>query len=388
MSGVLVHEWLQSNGGSENVFDALSEAFPDAARVCMWNDSGGRFTDIDETVLARTPLRRSKLAALPFMPFVWRNLPARDADWILCSSHVFAHHARFAGPARDVPKLVYAHTPARYVWAPQFDDRGAGLTARAASAILKPLDRARAGEATAIAANSRFVAARIADAWGREADVVYPPVDVDTFMSAPPVLDAADQAVLDSLPADFLLGVSRFVPYKRMEAVIDAGIAANAPVVLAGAGPDEARLRELAREHPGAVSFVARPSQPLLRVLYRRARALVFAAIEDFGIVPVEAMASGTPVIANAVGGASESVLDGTTGALVHTWSRDELRAALDRADRVQAADCVDRAIEFDTQVFIDRMRGWVTTHVDRASMPDLAELQGELRAWRTRAAG
>ncbi len=371
MSGVLVHEWLQSNGGSENVFDVLTTAFPDAARVCMWNDSDGRFTDIDETVLARTPLRRSKVAALPFMPFVWRNLPAREADWILCSSHVFAHHARFAGPARDAPKLVYAHTPARYVWVPELDDRGASLAARAASSILKPLDRKRAGEAVAIAANSHFVAARVADKWGRDADVIYPPVDVGTFMQEQPVLDAADQAVLDSLPADFLLGVSRFVPYKRLEAVIDAGIAADEPVVLAGAGPDEARLRELARQHPGAVSFVDRPSLPLLRVLYRRARALVFAPIEDFGIVPVEAMASGTPVIANAVGGAAESVLDGKTGALVHTWEPDELREALERADRVRAEDCVARAREFDTQVFIDKMRAWVPLHVDAAAPPD-----------------
>lgn len=367
MSGVLVHEWLQSNGGSENVFDVLTEAFPDAARVCMWNDSNGRFTDIDETVLARTPLRRSKVAALPFMPFVWRNLPARDADWILCSSHVFAHHARFAGPARDAPKLVYAHTPARYVWVPELDDRGAGMAARAASSLLKPLDRKRAGEAVAIAANSRFVAARIAEKWGRDADVIYPPVDVQTFMQEPDELGAADRATLASLPKDFLLGVSRFVPYKRLEAVIDAGIAANEPVVLAGAGPDEARLRDLARRHPGAVSFVDHPSLSLLRALYRRARALVFAPIEDFGIVPVEAMASGTPVIANAIGGAAESVLDGRTGALVSTWSPDELRAALERTDRVRAEDCVARAREFDTQVFIDRMQTWVGQHVEAA---------------------
>jgi glycosyltransferase involved in cell wall biosynthesis len=184
-------------------------------------------------------------------------------------------------------------------------------------------------------------------------------------MQEPEELGAADSATLAALPKDFLLGVSRFVPYKRLEAVIDAGIAADQPVVLAGAGPDEARLRELAHQHPGAVSFVDHPSLPLLRVLYRRARALVFAPI--FGIVPVEAMASGTPVIANAIGGAAESVLDGKTGALVSTWSPDELRAALERTDRVRAEDCVARAREFDTQVFIDRMQTWVRQHVEAA---------------------
>ena len=144
VSGILVHEWLARHGGSENVFEVLSGVFPDAERFCLWNDSDGRFENVHETVLARTPLRRSKAAALPFMPAVWRHLPARDADWVLTSSHLFAHHARFAGPARHAPKLVYAHTPARYVWTPELDGRGSGLAARAASALLKPIDRKRA----------------------------------------------------------------------------------------------------------------------------------------------------------------------------------------------------------------------------------------------------
>src|SRR4051794_6621715 len=205
VSGIIVHEWLQSNGGSENVFDVLSAAFPDAARLCLWNDSEGRFTDVDETILARTPLRKHKALALPLMPFVWRNLPARDADWVLCSSHAFAHHARFAGPARYAPKLVYVHTPARYVWTPELDGRGDGVTARVASALLKPLDRRRAQEATAIAANRKFVAARIQDKWGLDAEVISPPVDVTTFASEPARLGVRDQVILDSLPADFLL---------------------------------------------------------------------------------------------------------------------------------------------------------------------------------------
>ena len=93
--------------------------------------------------------------------------------------------------------------------------------------------------------------------------------------------------------------------------------------------------------HPGAVSFVHQPSFPLLQALYRRARALVFAPVEDFGIVPVEAMASGTPVIANAVGGAAESVIDGKTGVHVHEWTRAELSDAVERASALSAADCV-----------------------------------------------
>lgn len=368
MSGIIVHEWLQSNGGSENVFDVLSRTFPDAERFCLWNDSAGRFEGVEETWLARTPLRHSKVASLPVMPTVWRHLPAREADWILCSSHAFAHHARFAGPARDAPKLVYAHTPARYVWVPELDGRGVSRASRAVAGMLKPIDRHRAREATAIAANSRFIASRIADKWDREAEVIYPPVDVSAFAATPQLLSDADQATLDALPADFLLGVSRFVPYKRLEAVIDAGIASGAPVVLAGAGPEEKRLRHHALGHPGAVSFVEKPSLPLLQALYRRARALVFAPVEDFGIVPVEAMASGTPVIANAIGGAAESVVDGVTGAHVHEWSISELREAVDRVAGLSAADCVARAYDFDNGVFQGAMRDWVSRHTGESA--------------------
>ncbi|WES62917.1 glycosyltransferase [Microbacter sp. GSS18] len=362
MAGLIVHEWLEASGGSENVFETLVQTFPDAGRVCLWNDSGGRFADVEETVLARTPLRRSKALALPFMPAVWRSLPERDADWILASSHVFAHHVRFGGPARDVPKLVYAHTPARYVWVPELDQRGDSLAARAMSAALKPIDRRRAGEATAIAANSRYIAARIAEKWDREAEVIYPPVDVGAF-AAPLDLTDQEQRALDALPSEFLLGVSRFVPYKRLDAVIEAGLASGMPVVLAGAGPEERHLREIGARAGIPVVLVHQPSYALLRAIYRRASALVFAPVEDFGIVPVEAMASGTPVIANAVGGASESVIEGVTGAHVATWKRGELRDAVARALEARPQDCIARAADFDTSVFTSRIRSFVGTH-------------------------
>ncbi|GAA5204808.1 glycosyltransferase [Microbacterium jejuense] len=372
MAGILVHEWLARHGGSENVFEVLSNTFPDADRFCLWNNSEGRFEGVHETILARTPLRRSKAAALPFMPVAWRHLPERDADWILASSHLFAHQARFGGPAREAPKLVYAHTPARYVWTPELDGRGAGPAARAVSTLLKPIDRKRAAEPVAIAANSAFIAQRIADTWQREATVIHPPVDVSALTAPPEELRPADRATLAALPPEFLLGVSRFVPYKRLDRVIDAGIAAGLPVVLAGGGPDEDRLRALAAEQGEWVVFVRDPSSGLLAELYRRALALIFPAIEDFGIMPVEAMATGTPVVASAVGGTAETVVDGATGALVHDWERGELATAVERAVSMDAAACVARAQEFDTSVFVDRVTAWVaaTTGSDVATSP------------------
>lgn len=366
MAGILIHEWLAHTGGSENVFEVLSTIFPDAERFCLWNESEGRFSDVQETMLAKTPLRHHRMLAVPFMPLAWRFLPRRDADWILCSTHLFSHHARFSGPARDVPKLVYAYTPARYIWVPELDGRGSSPVARAVSAALKPIDKRRAAEATAIAGDSKFVVDRIAATWEREATVIYPPVDVARFTSADDELSPEDEAVLATLPADYLLGMSRFIPYKRLDLVIEAGVAADAPVVLAGEGPDEPRLRELAALHPGKVTFVKRPSFPLLRELYRRARAFVFAPIEDFGIVPVEAMAMGTPVVANGIGGASETVVDGLTGAHVHDWSPSGLREAVERASAARPEDCQARALAFDTPVFIERMRTWVEQETTR----------------------
>ncbi|MEW2013644.1 MULTISPECIES: glycosyltransferase [Microbacterium] len=360
MAGILVHEWLAERGGSENVFEVLSETFPDAERWCLWNDSNGRFEGVNETVLARSPLRGKKALSVPFMPLAWRMLPERDADWVLVSSHAFAHHARFRGPARDVPKLVYAHTPARYVWVPEADGRGRGLPARALSSALRPLDRARAQEPVAIAANSQYVADRILNTWGREAEVIYPPVDVDRFASEPDLRER-DLRILKALPDRFVLGASRFVEYKRLEEAIRVGALADIPVVLAGGGPDEARLRAVAESSAAAVHFVSDPSQALLSALYRRAALLVFAPIEDFGIMPVEAMASGTPVLVNAVGGAAESVIDGVTGAHVREWADlSEVNVSIGRALTSAPEDCLRRAGAFGVKVFQDKISTWV----------------------------
>ena len=360
MTGILVHEWLSPTGGSENVFEELIRTFPDAETWCLWNASEGRFLGVQETFLARTPLKGRKAASVPFMPLAWRTLPSREADWILCSSHAFAHQARFSGAARDAPKLVYAHTPARYVWVPETDQRGDRVMARAVSGLMRPLDRRRAREAHAIAANSRYVAERVANTWEREAKVIYPPVDVARF-AAEPALSSEELHILESLPETFVLGASRFVPYKRLEDALRAGAVTGTPVVLAGGGPDELRLRALAHESAVPVHFVVDPSHDLLNALYRRAAVFIFAPVEDFGIMPVEAMAAGTPVVVNARGGAAESVMDGVTGAHVHDWADSELRRAVETAAGVDRRDVSARAADFGVDVFREGVATWVS---------------------------
>lgn len=357
MPGLIVHEWLERHGGAERVVDAMMSAFPDADLQVLWNDDPGRYPGrrVLETPLARTPLRGHKALSLPVMPMAWRSLP-RTYDWLLVSSHAFAHHARLQ--RADVPKLVYVHSPARYLWVPHLDGRGGHPAARVLAPALRALDRHRAREAVALAANSHYIGRRIASAWGRDSVVIHPPVDV-AALSEPEVLSPAEQRIVDHLPDEFVLGVSRFVPYKRLDVVIATGEAAGVPVVLAGSGPLRDALHDRGAAASVPVRIVDSPSTPMVRALLRRARVVVFPPVEDFGIVPVEAMAAGTPVIANAEGGAPESVVDGLTGVLVHDFEPATLRTAYETARALDPDACRARAAVFSGDAFRARLLDW-----------------------------
>ncbi|MEO7123806.1 MAG: glycosyltransferase [Lacisediminihabitans sp.] len=362
MTGAIVNEWIEPVGGAERVLDALAVEFPDAPILCPWNDAPDHYGSprVIESWMARTPLRHHKALAMPFMLSNWRHRAPLDVEWLLCSSHVFAHQVRLRGEARDVPKFVFAHSPARYLWEPELDGRGNGHLSRAIARPMRVIDRRRAQEAVKIAANSKFIAERIERCWGRESTVIYPPVDVRAFLADDDELDPGEARQLESLPEGFILGASRFVPYKQVEVAIAAGAAADLPVVLAGDGPDRERLLAIADDHPGLVTFVRRPSHAMLRALYRRSLVFVFASVEDFGIMPVEAMATGTPVVANAIGGASETVVDYVTGSHIHSTDPDELRRAIDIASSVDPAACRERALQFDGSTFGARIRDWM----------------------------
>lgn len=363
MTGLIVHEWLERTGGAERVLDAFLEAFPDADVRVLWNDAPDRHPgrEVRETWLASTPLRRNKAAALPFMLPTWRLTKSPPAEWLLVSSHLFAHHVK---PARSsARKFVYAHTPARYIWEPDLDQRGAALSARFASTLIKPLDRRRASEAHAIAANSGFTRERIQRTWNRDATVIYPPVataDISSVTDWDLRLSDLERLTLDSLPSVFLLGASRMVPYKRLDVVIEAGHATGIPVVLAGSGPQRSHLAELAGAPGSDVRFVDSPSDNLLRALYSRAYAYVFPAVEDFGIMPVEAMACGTPVIGNVVGGVAESVSVCSGGVTVDFDDAVDWTSTLDRVRHIDRSRMQRATLQFDTSNFIKQIRAWV----------------------------
>lgn len=365
--GLLVHEWIEPAGGAEKVLDVFVDLFPNSDLFCLWNDAPKRYSTITvkESWLAKTPLRKRKSLALPLLSTLWRQVSLPDYNWALISSHLFSHHVASNKALADTPTFVYAHTPARYIWEPSLDDRANGLLAKSISPYLRQIDRRMAQQPQKIAANSNFVRSRIEATWNRESDVIYPPVDVQRISERHvwgESLSAEERHTLSTLPAEFILGASRLVPYKRLDAVIKMGIATKTPVVIAGDGPDMDRLRSLALGSPSPVVFLGQVTDPMLFELYSRTIAYIFPPIEDFGIMPVEAMAAGSPVIAGMVGGASETVVHGRTGSLVDFGSSHEMRLALDAAASVSRSACIERAWTFDTNVFTKKIVSWLAS--------------------------
>jgi glycosyltransferase involved in cell wall biosynthesis len=370
MTGLIAHEWIAPHGGAEEVLSQMMAAFPDARVSCLWNDNPGRFgaTRLSQSWMSRTPLRRCKAAALPLMPATWRAVDTRDAEWVLTSSHAFAHHAGGRALREARRHFSYVHTPARYLWEPGLDRRGAGVLAAAVRGPLQRIDRARAREGSMYAANSEYVRQRLHRFWGVDAAVIPPPVRVKLITSRIDWRDelvGSERGVAERLPESFVLGASRFVSYKRLDLVIRAAEIVGLPAVIAGAGPEEAHLRAVAVSATVPVVFVISPSDELLFSLYQRAAVYVFPAVEDFGIMPVEAMSVGTPAVVNIAGGARESVEALDSGELADFDSPLSIERAVTAALR-RDRHLVGRGAEHYSEASFRRtLRSWMG--VDRA---------------------
>ncbi|HET9444435.1 MAG TPA: glycosyltransferase [Acidimicrobiales bacterium] len=350
----LCHEWLSDRHGSEKTFQAMAEALPDAdLHALTWNRDRVPFDrPVATTALDRLgPLRDRRDLLLPVMPLAWRYSTRRRYDVVVTSSHACAKGFR---PGRAALHLCYCYTPLRYVWFSGVDRRGPiGPAQRLAARGLRAWDRGSARWVDEFAAISGAVRDRIRDVYGRPARVIHPPVDTDFFTPAP-----------EPVRPGFALAVSRFVPYKRLDLAVRACRAAGCPLVVAGAGPEEGRLRHLAAVLKADVTFVIGPSDEALRELYRTASALVFPAEEDFGIVAVEAQACGTPVVALAAGGSLDTVQPGRTGVLVRTTDEAEWAAAVDQALRsgTEVDACRAHALSFSGSRFRAQLRDWVAS--------------------------
>jgi glycosyltransferase involved in cell wall biosynthesis len=298
---------------------------------------------------------------MPFMGSAWKRVDLTNVEKVVVSSHAFSHHLASRAAHSGIPAFAYVHSPARYVWAPDLDDRGNSLVGRLGRSYFQRWDRRYASHDVNYAANSQFVAKRVADAWGVDASVIYPPVDIERIHGFNGELSDVDSAIVCALPPQFVLGASRFVPYKNVDAAISAGEILGLPVVLAGTGPDEPRLRAVAKQARTPVFFAGHVSDNLLLELYRGAALFVYMAIEDFGIMPVEAMACGTPVLVNEVGGARESVR-AVAGGLTSGWQNSRFAdpALVESALTVDMKDAESAAAKFSIASFRKNLLSWL----------------------------
>jgi glycosyltransferase involved in cell wall biosynthesis len=350
----LVHDWLTTFGGAERCLILLHQLFPTAPIYTLVHDQRNTPPELEDAHIIPSGLQRLPGATsnwqrfLPAMPSAIEQFDLRDFDLIVSSSHAVAKGVLTHSRQKH---LCYCYTPMRYIWElyhtyldqtrlSPLAERIFKLTAH----YLRVWDYASAQRVDKFLAISRTVQARIRHIYGRQAPVVYPPVETQFFTPDPTAM------------SDYYLMVSRFVPYKRVDLGIEVFNHRDGKVLIVGEGPLAGRYKRLAGRN---VEFVGAVSDEELRILYQNCRALIFPAEEDFGLTPVECMACGRPVVALGYGGAAETVVDGQTGVHFSEQTPQSLDAALDRFERseISPAACRARAEEFDQQIFLAKIK-------------------------------
>lgn len=372
MKTAIVHDWLVIYAGAERVLEQMLRVLPDAELFSLIDflpDSergfvGGRrarTSFLQRLPGARTGYRRY----LPLMPLAVEQLDLSGYDLVISSSYAVAKGV-LTGP--DQLHLCMCYSPMRYAWDLQHQYlRETGLARGVRSAIARLLlHRVRNWDARTGAgvdgfmAISHFVARRIRKAYRRESTVIYPPVDVETFTPGTTGRE------------DFYLTASRMVPYKRLDLVVNAFAAMpDRTLVVIGDGPEAPRIRARA---PGTVRFLGHQPLEVLRDHMQRASAFIFAAEEDFGIVPLEAQACGCPVIAYGRGGALETIrgLEHTqpSGVFFGEQTPESLREAVTTFERsrssLTSANCRENAMRFSPERFRCEFERYIQDQVTR----------------------
>lgn len=326
----LAHHWLVGMRGGEKVLEQFSHLFPQAPIYTLVADAS-RLSPrlaahpIHCSWLQRIPgSSRQYKKMLPLFPAAVSSLKVSGYPRLLLSSDASVIKGVHHSP--DIPHVCYCHSPPRYLWDLQEDylksSETAGMLGRLAFRAVIPyvrdFDQRAAGKVTEFIANSRFVQDRIKHCYKREATVIHPPVEVESFD-------------WHHAPEDFYLIVSQLVPYKRIDLAVEAFTRMKKRLVIIGEGPEINNLQKIAGPE---VRFLGAQPFAVLKEHYERCTAFIFPGIEDFGITPLEAQAAGRPVIAFGKGGALETVVDGRTGLFFPEQTVDSLCEAVHRFER------------------------------------------------------
>ncbi len=327
MKVALVYDYLNQWGGGERLLGLVARMFPGAPIYTLMHDAekfAGAFPG--HTILT-SPfdcafIRNRHRAFIPFLPLMAGTVSVpRGYDAVVSLSAGYGKGVRVP---REIPHLSYCFTPLRYAWEKDllpFRGRASGVLHTLAAPIaagLRAWDYRAAQRPQRMVTLSAFIAEKIQRNYGREADVVYPPVDAEKFFFDPIIRKG-----------DYFLAAGRLMAYKRFDLVIEAFNEVRLPLVIVGTGPEYARLRALVRSP--YITFAGFVPDDELRGMYARARAFVFPHIEDFGLVAVEAIACGTPVIAFRGGGVVEIIEDGEIGIFFDEQSPTALVGAVQR---------------------------------------------------------
>lgn len=363
----LVHDWFSTIAGSERVVEQLCNLYPTADLFAVYADPSvvasteflqGR--KLSTSFIQQLPqAAKSFRMYLPLMPLAVEQLDVSAYDIVISSSHAVAKGI-LTGP--DQLHVSYVHTPIRYAWDLQHQYlRESGLAAGVKGWMAKWMlhqlriwDYRTASGVDHFVANSEFIARRIRKVYGREAAVIYPPVDVHAFD-------------LCTKSEDYYLTVSRLVPYKKIDVIVEAFNAMpDTRLVVVGDGPHMKKLKAIAKPNVELIGY-----QPfrVMRELMQKARAFVFAAEEDFGISPVEAQACGTPVIAYGKGGVLETIVevgasDHPTGLFFEHQQPQAIVSAVEHFERhrelIEPRHCRANALRFSNERFCEQFSSFV----------------------------
>jgi glycosyltransferase involved in cell wall biosynthesis len=361
----IVHDWLTNQGGGERVVWALHRAYPDAPiYTSVFNaEVLPQFADLDvrTSFLQGWPLAKTKHQLFPRLRTIaFESFDFSEYDVVISSSSA---EAKGIITKPDTLHVCYCHTPTRYYWSDYANYRqntGFGLLSPLVKMVMPGMvnrlrlwDYAAAQRVDAFIANSRYVQRRIAKYYRREAEVINPPIDSSRFS-------------IKSGPRSGYVVVSRLIPYKRIDLAVQACTELNLPLTVIGEGSETEKLKEMAGP---SIDFKGRLSDEQVAAELAQATAFIFTGDEDFGLTPLEAMACGTPVIALAKGGSTETVVAETTGSFFDEQTVESLKAALKSFDYKDFDPVKIRAHaeKFDEAVFIKKIRNFIQSKLKEA---------------------